>query len=57
MMTCMNLVIIAVLYGSQSNLVEIVNGRPIAKTFYRLITSFAIFDIFFYVYFNFKDFI
>ena len=57
MMTCMNLVIIAVLYGSQSNLVEIINGRPIAKTFYRLIASFAIFDIFFYVYFNFKDFI
>ena len=49
MMTCMNLVIIAVLYGSQSNLIEIVNGRPIAKTFYRLIASLAIFDIFFYV--------
>lgn len=48
-MTCMNLVVIAVLYGSQSNLIEIINGKEIAKTVYRLVASLAIFSIFFYV--------
>lgn len=52
MMTCMNLVVIAVLYGSQSNLIDIINGKAIAKTFYRLVASLAIFAIFFYVPLN-----
>lgn len=49
MMTCMNLIVVSVLYGSQSNLIEIVGGGTIAIVFFRLISSLAIFDIFFYL--------
>ena len=45
----MNLIVVSVLYGSQSNLIEIVGGGTIAIVFFRLISSLAIFDILFYL--------
>ena len=49
MMTCMNLVIISVMYGSQSNLIEIVGGTHGGVVIFRMVASFAIFILFFYV--------
>lgn len=48
-MTCMNLVIISVMYGSQSNLIEIVGGTHGGVVIFRMVASFAIFILFFYV--------
>ena len=48
-MDCMNLVIISVLFGSQSNLIEITAGKKIAITLFRCVASCSIFIIFFYV--------
>ena len=45
----MNLIVVSVLYGSQSNLIEIVGGGTIAIVFFRLISSLAVFVIFFYL--------
>lgn len=49
MMTCMNLIIISVIYGSESNLVEIVGGSHGGIVVFRLVASFAIFILFFYI--------
>lgn len=48
-MICLNLVIISVLYGSQSNLIEIAAGKRIAVTLFRGVAACSIFIIFFYV--------
>lgn len=49
MMLCMNLVVVSVLYGSQSNLIEIVGGNRVGIVFFRLVSSLAIFCILFYL--------
>ena len=45
----MNLVVVSVLYGSQSNLIEIVGGNRVGIVFFRLVSSLAIFCILFYL--------
>lgn len=46
---CLNYVIISVLYGSQSNLIEIAAGKRVAVMLFRGVASCSIFIIFFYV--------
>ena len=49
LMMCLNCVVISVLYGSQSNLIEIAAGKRVAITLFRAVASCSIFIIFFYV--------
>lgn len=45
----MNLIIISVIYGSQSNFIEIVGGSYGGVVVFRIVASLAIFILFFYV--------